>query len=344
MTPTATLTPTPSNTPTETNTPTQTPTPTQTSEVTSTPTPTATRTLTPSATPTQTRTATPTRTPTVTLTPTRTRTPTATATSTRTVTPTRTATPTRTSTPTHTPTATPTNAIYGRITFKDAAASGIKLKLFFWDGDAWHSTSYTATTDSTGRYAFIGVTTISAGQWYEVVYGPNTTDPRYLNGWYGPNLKAYTAGTSVSGGDFDIADVSLQTPPSGATVPLPYTFSWLRRSTPTDTHGWAVFDPAPGSTYWWETGELGAWSTYDRLELPPGTVYGKEYGWIVQVFNGQDSLGESYYYFSVTFRAPTTGSAAVVTQPAGFVRHTSQDPSTHAENPHAAHVNHPSAG
>ena len=149
--------------------------------------------------------------------------------------------------------------------------------------------------------------------------------PRYLNGWYGPNLKAYTAGTSVSGGDFDIADVSLQTPPSGATVPLPYTFSWLRRSTPTDTHGWAMFDPAPSSSYWWETGELGAWSTYDLLALPPGTVYGKEYGWIVQVFNGQDSFGESYYYFSVTFRAPTTGSAAVVAQPAGVVRHTSQD-------------------
>ena len=26
-------------------------------------------------------------------------------------------------------------------------------------------------------------------------------------------------------------------------------------------------------------------------------VYGKEYGWIVLVFNGLDSFGESYYYF-----------------------------------------------
>ena len=187
---------------------------------------------------------------------------------------------------------------------------GIGLKLFFWDGEKWNATSYAATTDSAGRYAFTGVATISAGQWYEVVYGPNTTDPRFLNGWYGPNLKAYAAGTSVRGGDFDIADVSLQTPSSGATVPLPYTFSWLRRSTPTDTHGWARFDPANYSD-WWETGELGAWSTYDLLELPPGTIYGKEYGWIVQVFNGPDSFGESYYYFSVTFRAPTVGSAAV---------------------------------
>ena len=68
-------------------------------------------------------------------------------------------------------------------------------------------------------------------------------------------------------------------------------------------------------------------STYDVLALPAGTVYGKEYGWIVQVFNGLDSFGESYYYFSVTFRAPTVGSAAVVARPAGVVRHTPQEPS-----------------
>ena len=186
--------------------------------------------------------------------------------------------------------------------------AGIALKLSFWDGTVWNSTSYAATTDGAGRYAFTGVATISTGQWYEVVYGPNTTDPRYLNGWYGPNLEAYTMGTSVRGGDFDIADVSLQTPPSGATVLLPYTFSWLRRSTPTDTHGWAMFDPQNQSD-WWETGELGAWSTYDLPWLPTGAVYDKQYGWIVQVFNGPDSLGESYYYFTVTFRAPTVGGS-----------------------------------
>ena len=121
--------------------------------------------------------------------------------------------------------------------------------------------------------------------------------------------------------------MSLQTPPSGATVPLPYTFSWLRRSTPTDTHGWAMFDPADHS-FWRETGELGAWSTYDVLALLDGAVYGKQYGWIVQVFNGPDSFGESYYYFSVTFRAPTAGSAAGVARPAGAMWPIPQTPSS----------------
>ena len=37
--------------------------------------------------------------------------------------------------------------------------------------------------------------------------------------------------------------------------------------------------------------------------LPTGAVYDKQYGWIVQVFNGPDSLGESFYYFTVTFKA-----------------------------------------
>lgn len=298
---TSTLTPTPSATPTATLTPAPSATPTETSTPTNTPLITPTRTGSPTMTPTSTRTPTPTRTPTVTATATRTRTPTATATSTRTTTPTR------------TPTATPANAIYGWITYKDAPVAGIVLKLAYWDGVGWHSTSYVATTDSLGRYAFSGVATVGAGQWYEVVYGPNTTDPRYLNGWYGPNVEAYDAATSRYGGDFDIADISLQTPNDGDAVPIYFTFSWLRRSTPTDTHGWVMFDETSGD--WWATGELGAQSTFSLTELPEGAVYGKQYGWYAQVFNWPNSVGDSFYYRRVTFIATATANMPTVRKP-----------------------------
>jgi photosystem II stability/assembly factor-like uncharacterized protein len=123
-TPTATVTftPTPTATPTATSTATPTPTPTQTASptatetatptntatpvpgVTDTPTPTPTHTGTPTGTPTVTNTPTETVTPTATLTPTVTETATATLTSTPTETPTETVTPTATVTPTPTPT------------------------------------------------------------------------------------------------------------------------------------------------------------------------------------------------------------------------------------------------
>ena len=201
----------------------------------------------------------------------------------------------------------PVNAIYGRLTYKAAAVAGISLKLDFWDGAAWNTTSYATTTDSAGRYAFTGVATISTGQWYEVTYGPNTTDPRYLNGWYGPDLETYTAGTSVHGGDFDIADVSLLTPPSGATVTLPTTFTWQARSITGDTYRHILFDPA--SDAWWWTDDLGYVGQFVANSLPPEIIYGKEYGWYVQVYNGLDSFGESYYYSAVTFKTATSSVA-----------------------------------
>jgi len=101
-TPTPTVTETPTNTPTPTPTISETPTNTPTPTVTDTPTPTPTVTETPTNTPTPTITDTPTPTPTVTETPTNT--PTNTVTETPTNTPTNTVTPTVTPTNTQTPT------------------------------------------------------------------------------------------------------------------------------------------------------------------------------------------------------------------------------------------------
>ena len=112
-TPTNTPTPTPtiSETPTNTPTPTVTDTPTPTPTVTETPTNTPTPTITDTPTPTPTITETPTNTPTPTVTDTPTPTPTVTETTTNTPTPTITDTPTPTPTVTETPTNTPTNTV-----------------------------------------------------------------------------------------------------------------------------------------------------------------------------------------------------------------------------------------
>ncbi len=274
------------------------------------------RVLTP--TPTATPTPTITRTPTRTLTPTITRTPTATRWETRTPTPTglrhaylplalrlypR---PTPTRTPTPTP---PAQGIHGRVTYRGAASAGTRLQLRFYNGSAW-STMASATTGADGRYAFTGAPGLAPGQLYYILFGPNDADPNYLYRWAGPTLNTYSAGTALPGGDFDIANVSLLSPPGGSSLPLPVAFTWQRRGLPGDTYALILFDP--DSDDWWLSNDLGDVSSHTLTGLPQGIVAGKEYGWSLRVFNGADSFGDAFYYRAITFTgAARMGSAGL---------------------------------
>ncbi|MCX6028313.1 MAG: hypothetical protein NT169_03295 [Chloroflexi bacterium] len=323
FTPSATVTPTstPSLAPTETPSPTSTRTATPTATRTimhlrflpvvvrsepPTPTPTATRTNTPTNTPTSTSTQTPTatvtNTPTKSPTATRTVTPSPSATPTRTptrsVTPTATRTPTRTATPSNTPPPQPAG-IYGRVTYNGGAASGIQLVLEFWNGTTW-STKAQINTGADGSYLFGSIPSLGSGQVYEVVYGPNASDDRYLYVWSGPQITAYTSGTRVRGGDFDIADVNLLAPPSGSTLRLPVTFTWQRRGLAGDSYRLGLFDPADPNTGW-ITEDLADVGSIAISSLPSGASYNHIYGWYVVVCNGSESCGSSYYYHAITF-------------------------------------------
>ncbi|HUW12396.1 MAG TPA: S8 family serine peptidase, partial [Anaerolineae bacterium] len=268
---------------------------------------------TPTPTPTVTRTPTPSRTPTVTRTPTGT--PTATVRSSPTATPTldfrlylplmivhrpaTTATPTATA---HLPA-----GIYGRMTYNGASVSGVELRLRFWDGSSW-STASSVSTRSDGGYRFAEVPSLQANQSYYVRYGPNSDDDRYLYDWYTATIRDYQAGTRLHGGSFDIANVEMISPASGSTVALPATFTWRRRDLARDTYRFRLFDP--NSDEKWRSQDLGDVSSLLLEDLPPGAVYGREYGWDVWVCRGEDSCGSSYYYRRVTF-SPAQGGAAV---------------------------------
>ena len=193
---------------------------------------------------------------------------------------------------------TPPTGICGTITHNGAAAVAIELKLRHWDGDSW-STAAIASTDAEGAYSFTGVPGLGSGETYYVRYGANTTDDRYLYMWYGPDITLYTAGQSVPGGDFDIANIEMLLPEPGATVSLPVTFTWEPRGVTGDTYRWGLLDPT-GDDSWW-TDDLGAEQSFELTSLPTAADYGHEYGWHVYVFNGPDSYGSSFYYRSVTF-------------------------------------------
>ncbi len=217
-------------------------------------------------------------------------------------TPTATATPTRTATPAPTPTATPPGApgIQGYITYNAAPVAGVELRLRFYNGSTY-GTAATTQTDNLGNYRFAGVPSLTAGQFYYVRYGPNTSDARYLGSWYGPSLTSYTADARTSGGDFDLANVLLSAPAPGTTSGLPVTFVWQRRSLSGDTYRLVLFDPDTNDS--WTTGDLGNTDRLTVATLPDGIATGKPYGWYIEVWLGDDSYGVSYYYRLVTFAA-----------------------------------------
>lgn len=289
---------------------------------TATPTATASRTPTRTATPTPTATATATRPPgsTATSTPTATRIPGASrvylplvlkgsVAAPATSTPTSTSAAPVTATPTRTPTATPTatatappanDGIHGRVTYQGAAAPGIALQLRFYDG-AQTTTAATTTTDGEGRYRFMGAASLGAGQEYWVRFR-SPDNPQYISIWQTASITAYTSG------DFDIADVGLLSPPPGAAQALPVTFTWQRRNIPGDTYRVVFFDLDTGD--YWYTPDLGDVGSFTATGLWEEAVYGKQYGWVVWVFSGPDSFGESYYYREITFLAGGKGAPA----------------------------------
>jgi len=268
----------------------------RTSQRAATATPTATRTATASPTATATRTHTPTITATVSpgaervYVPLAARGPAATATRT----------PRRTETPTPTRTPAAPSGIHGRVTYNGAAAKDIALSLRFWNGSGW-SNAADMMTNANGRYVFSGVPSLGAQQAYYVRFGPNQTDENYVSNWGGPTLETYTAGSSVPGGDFDIANVRLLLPANDVTLPLPVTFQWQPRGISGDSYRLDLFDPSGDDE--WLSDDLGNAGSYTLTTLPQDAVYGWEYGWFVRVYQGEDNYGDSFYYRSIAFAA-----------------------------------------
>jgi hypothetical protein len=206
----------------------------------------------------------------------------------------------------------PPQGIHGVVTYNRVPAADVRLLLSWYDGSDWFYAA-TTTTSADGRYDFVGVPSLAAGQAYYVLYGPNRTSSTYLYSWAGPTITSYTAGTVLPGGEFDIANVFLLSPQNGSTLALPVTFTWQPRGLPEDTYRLVVFDPL--STDQWVSDDLGDVDSATITGLAPGMVYDKGYGWFVRVYNGPDSYGTSFSYRLITF--PSRQAASPAGTPAG---------------------------
>jgi hypothetical protein len=193
--------------------------------------------------------------------------------------------------------------IHGQVTYRGEAAAGIALHLRLCDEGSSCSEPFTATTGADGAYAFVGAPSLGAGQKYNVRFGPNTApagDPRYLSNWYGPDILSYTAGDSVDGGDFDIANVDLSLPCSGAKVLLPIGFSWQPRQLVTDTYRLLLSSPVTWDVVW-ESADLGTLGGFGFDSLPPGLVQDQAYDWQVNVYSASNGFGSSFARPQITF-------------------------------------------
>lgn len=132
--------------------------------------------------------------------------------------------------------------IYGRVTDGGIAAVGIYLELRFYNGSSYSTRASTMTTTD-GRFSFTGVPSLNTGQRYYVRYQNSSYVPNRLTYWGTRVITSYTAGSEVAIGDFDIADVPLVSPASGASVTLPYTFHLTCTTLPITIHGGGLIHP-----------------------------------------------------------------------------------------------------
>lgn len=123
-------------------------------------------------------------------------------------------------------------------------------------------------------------------------------------------LTAYTAGSAVEIGNFDIADIALVAPYDGATVSLPYTFQWTPRpATPSDSYALAIYDPNDPNRYAY-TSPLGYVGSINVTHLPPFVQPGVQYRWEVLAFSPDGGIGISLHARRVAFTNTGTGSAS----------------------------------
>jgi hypothetical protein len=175
--------------------------------------------------------------------------------------------------------------ITGRVLQRGVLVSGVTLNLRFYDGIAW-SSLMTTTTGTDGTYLFMGAPGLDGGQSYYVRYlnSMGTTGRLYF--WRSNTIQDYSSGSIVKVADFDIADLPLVSPANNATVSLPATYQWTRRTaTPTDSYELNLYDPIDADPWWWTEYDLGYADRYTMVGLPAGFYTGTPYTWEVWVYN-----------------------------------------------------------
>ncbi|MFN8483037.1 MAG: hypothetical protein U0768_08315 [Anaerolineae bacterium] len=202
-------------------------------------------------------------------------------------------------------------AIFGRLLANGTPVANESVSLREYDTSSDVAVD-TVTSGNDGVYTFVNPPTPPTGKTYYVRYGVNSTKPEYVNVWYGPDIVGYTAGNTVSGGDLDIANVPLVSPPSGSTVGIPATFTWQPRTAPTDWYRWALVDATTFEGWIFPTVQNGGSYTLSSTNGLTGFQFGADYLWYVEITDttATNSYGYSFDAWDVFFTEGGTPAAS----------------------------------
>jgi hypothetical protein len=193
----------------------------------------------------------------------------------------------------------PRSGIYGRVTENGVPAANVPLELQFYNGSTWSSPVITFT-QADGWYAFTNVPGLASGQRYDVRYLNNGTGRLWV--WHTRMIDTYAAGSCVSIGDFDIADIPLLSPANNVSASLPLTFFWsFRPATPSDSYEFNLYDPRSRDPYFATDPRLGYVSSFTLNTLPAAFNVGQPYAWEVWVYSPDGGLGISWLPRMVSF-------------------------------------------
>lgn len=228
-----------------------------------------------------------------------------------------TATPTSTAASQSTATATPAQAvgISGRVTAKGIAVANLNIGLVRYNSftGRWDVIG-TAKTDSQGIYLFLNVGQLTSPYSYVVVYrnginGGNTDNPAYLSFWRSFFITTYNPAIATDGGSFDIADVTLASPPDNTFHSAPTTFTWNSRNLAGDAYSWAIASlPVESSLENCHSAALATTSYELNLQTYAdcGLTINLAYAWYIYVGKADGSAyGQSHEYRTITFNPPT---------------------------------------
>ena len=190
-------------------------------------------------------------------------------------------------------------SISGTVTYSGTRIAGIPLSLEFSANGTTFTTYSTTTTLSNGTYRFSSLPDLQSGQRYYVRY-VNQTNSSHLSAWYTRAITENFTG-EVNIGDFDIANVALNSPPHSYSGPLPITFQWTRRNaTPSDSYFFQLFNPANYNPRFLSD-PLGNVNTYTLTGLPANFQTRVQYGWNAGIKSPDNGTGYSFSYRAITF-------------------------------------------
>ena len=194
------------------------------------------------------------------------------------------------------------------------------LYLRFFNGAAWQTVASTTTgINPSGSYSFTNIPLLAQGQKYYVLFvnqwdTPGVRESNHLEFWATREITTNHE-CVIDMGTFDTQNVAQQFPYNGQTVVLPYTFTWISRTTASDTYTLALYDPIDENPFFatprlsFTPNTVASWSL---TQLPTGFVNGEWYVWEVWVYSPDGGAGLSINWGQAVRFSSTLGSSQLM--------------------------------